>query len=121
MYDNASGEVLEAGVETIPRDAKTRADLGLEARVAELQTKVDNLEVALTSNRRIGAAIGILMSRHKITYEDGFALLRQASQHSQTKLRDVAEKVLRMGTLELPQGVEDVAAVSAAVCSTAET
>ena len=103
MCDNASGEVSEAGVETIPAGRGTLADRELEARVAELQAKVDNLEVALTSNRRIGAAIGILMSRHKITYEGGFALLRQASQHSQTRLRDIANEVLRTGTLELPQ------------------
>ena len=58
-------------------------------------------EQALLSARRIGAAIGILMSQFKITDEQAFELLRYASQHRNRKLRDIAENVVLTGTIEL--------------------
>ena len=58
--------------------------------------------MALESNRKIGAAIGMLMYRHKISYQDGFDRLRDVSQRTHTKLRDVADEVLRTGILEAP-------------------
>jgi transcriptional regulator with GAF, ATPase, and Fis domain len=56
-----------------------------------------NLDKALESNRRIGIAIGILMSRLRIRAEDGFQLLRTASQRSHRKLAEVAEDVILTG------------------------
>lgn len=60
---------------------------------------VANLQVAMTSNRRIGAAIGVLMTSRHITEESAFALLREASQHANRKLRDIAEAVILTGAL----------------------
>jgi hypothetical protein len=42
--------------------------------------KIVNLETALVTARRIGAAIGVLMSRHQVTDAQAFNLLREASQ-----------------------------------------
>lgn len=64
--------------------------------------RVDNLERALASNRRIGMAIGVLMSSIKLTEDNAFALLRIASQDSNRKLADVAEDVITTGALQLP-------------------
>ena len=58
-----------------------------------------NLKQALMTSRHIGIALGILMNAHKITEEEAFTLLRATSQHLNRKLRDVAEDVLRTGTL----------------------
>jgi hypothetical protein len=102
MRNIANGEVQQARVGTVARSEEVAGDGWHDTQIAQLQAKVDNLQVALTSNRRIGAAIGILMQRHKITYDGGFALLRHVSQLTHTKLRDVADEVLRTGTLELP-------------------
>ena len=67
------------------------------------QDKAANLENALESNREIGAAIGVLMTHHKITRDAAFAMLRQASQHLHVKLRDVAADVVDTGILpDLP-------------------
>lgn len=60
-----------------------------------------NLEVALESNRHIGAAIGILMAREMLTADQAFEHLRDVSQRQHRKLRDVAEEVVRIG--ELPR------------------
>ncbi len=59
-----------------------------------------NLQIALTSNRQIGTALGILMASHKITDTAAFALLRNASQHTHRKLRDIADEVVQTGCLD---------------------
>ena len=65
-----------------------------------------HLEQALSSNREIGVAVGILMVNHKLTDEQAFDLLSRVSQHSNRKLRAIALEVARAGALELPRGVD---------------
>jgi ANTAR domain len=69
---------------------------------ALLQEQVANLQRALETNRDIGTAIGILMSRHRVSRQQAFNLLAVASQHSNRKISDIASEVLVSGTLELP-------------------
>jgi ANTAR domain-containing protein len=64
------------------------------------QAKIANLEIALVSARRIGAAMGTLMGRHGLTDDPAFDRLRGNSQNTRRKLRDVAEDVLLTGTLD---------------------
>jgi hypothetical protein len=52
-----------------------------------------HLQEALKSSRQIGTAIGILMERQRLTSDAAFALLVQASQGLNRKLRDIAEEV----------------------------
>lgn len=85
-------------------DANANATAGLREELATARTQIKHLEHALVSNRRIGAAVGILMYRHKITYEQGFELLRVASQDGHQKLHDIAEAVIDTGQLNLPHG-----------------
>ncbi|MEO3828796.1 GAF and ANTAR domain-containing protein [Actinomadura sp. B10D3] len=59
----------------------------------------ENLHAAISSNRRIGEATGILMERHRITGDDAFALLSRASQNQNVKLRHVAEQLIETGRL----------------------
>jgi hypothetical protein len=63
------------------------------------QHRADNLEEALRNSRQIGVAVGILMSQHKLTQTQAFDLLRVTSQHSNRKVRDIAEQVEHTGTL----------------------
>ena len=69
---------------------------------ARRQDKIDNLERALVTSRRIGVAIGILMATHKVTEEQAFDLLRIASQNSHRKLFDIADDVTHTGALDVP-------------------
>jgi hypothetical protein len=64
------------------------------------KTQAANLELALVTNRVVGAAIGILMSVHKVTSEQAFDLLRRASQLTQRKLHDIAVEVTETGVLD---------------------
>jgi signal transduction histidine kinase/DNA-binding response OmpR family regulator len=70
-----------------------------EHAVDQAERRVANLRAALASNRQIGAAIGILMQQHKVTENDGFELLRRASQTTNRKLRDIADEVVLTGVL----------------------
>lgn len=64
-------------------------------------TKAANLAEALTTSRTIGAAVGILMSAHKITDQQAFDLLVAASQHLHMKVRHLAAYVTDTGELPL--------------------
>jgi hypothetical protein len=57
---------------------------------------------SVATRQLIGQAQGILMERHKITADQAFGLLVRASQHRNTKLRDVADALVHSG--ELPHG-----------------
>ena len=54
----------------------------------------DQLQSALSTRDRIGQAKGIIMERYKIDDVAAFAMLRQLSQDTNTKLIDVAQKVI---------------------------
>jgi GAF domain-containing protein len=54
----------------------------------------DQLQSALSTRDRIGQAKGIVMERFKIDDVRAFAMLRQLSQDTNTKLVDVAQRVI---------------------------
>jgi len=66
----------------------------------EAENRSANLEQALSSNRQIGAAIGILMAMHKLPSDRAFALLREASNRTNHRLRDLADQVVLTGSLD---------------------
>jgi len=70
-----------------------------EFALDQAENKAANLERALSSNRQIGAAMGILMARLHLTDGQAFDLLRKASQNRHRKLRDIAEEVMVTGEL----------------------
>ncbi len=63
-------------------------------------TLTEHLREALASRDVIGQAKGILMARRNCTGDAAFELLRQASQHRNIKLREIAEQVVYLGDLE---------------------
>jgi len=62
----------------------------------------EHLREALESRDIIGQAKGILMARRHCTSDAAFEALRQASQHRNVKLREIAEQVVYVGDLEDP-------------------
>jgi GAF domain-containing protein len=85
-------------------EARTLGDLAVLAIEAALgEDKADNLQMALLRSRTIGAAIGILMERHRINADDAFKLLGTVSQNTNTKLVEVAADLVDTGNLpDLP-------------------
>jgi GAF domain-containing protein len=56
--------------------------------------RLDNLNAALASRKTIGLALGILMERLDIDEDRAFAYLTRISATTETKLRDVAARVV---------------------------
>ena len=68
-------------------------------RLAMLETKVANLEVALRTSRLIGMAIGVVMERCKLGETEAFELLVQVSQQQHRKVREVAQELVFTGAI----------------------
>ncbi|MBM9477968.1 ANTAR domain-containing protein [Nakamurella flavida] len=71
----------------------------LTERMDQLHVHTEQLRAAVESNRRIGAAIGVLMVRSSLTEEAAFDALRRASNTANRKLREVADEVIYTGAL----------------------
>lgn len=69
--------------------------------VSEAQHDVD-LHIALDARAVVGQAMGILMERFDVDEARAFAILRRYSQDNNTRLRGVAERLIR--TRGLPPG-----------------
>lgn len=67
-----------------------------------LRESAANLRQALDSNRMIGAAVGIVMSRRRVSYDDAFAMIRVCSQNRNQRLGSVAHDVILSGDLPEP-------------------
>ncbi|MBL1110366.1 ANTAR domain-containing protein [Streptomyces sp. 5-8] len=67
----------------------------LRYEVQRLRTENRQLHQALASHAVIDQAIGVLTVLSQITPQDGFTVLREASQHTNIKLFDVAEQILK--------------------------
>jgi len=97
---------VQAGLDRA-RIEKLEGQLGADrAVIAHLEAegivdrgKIANLEIALVTARRIGAAMGILMSSRHVTDAEAFELLREASHRRHRKLRDLVDDVLLTGEL----------------------
>ena len=100
----AKPEAFDEVDETIIGLVATHGAFAISA--AQQRRRADGLTAALQSNRDIGAALGVLMTRLLVTREQAFDLMRIASQRTNRKLRDIAQDVLETGTLaflEQPQ------------------
>ncbi len=77
----------------------TLAGLALDSaeRRGEQEQAATNLHQALQTRELIGQAQGILMERERITADQAFDVLRRASQHLNTKLREVAQTLVETG------------------------
>jgi GAF domain-containing protein len=61
--------------------------------------RVEHLQAALESRPVIEQAKGVLIERYKLTPDQAFHLLAQSSMNANTKLREVADHLVRTGEL----------------------
>jgi AmiR/NasT family two-component response regulator len=59
----------------------------------------DNLQLALESRAVIDQAKGVLVERYKLTPDQAFQLLAQASMAANRKVRDIADHLVHTGEL----------------------
>ena len=78
-------------------DVDTQLIAELRADGTITRAHAANLEEALRTSRKIGAAIGIVMADRRVTEDDAFAILRKASQDGNRKVRLIAEEIVATG------------------------
>jgi GAF domain-containing protein len=76
--------------------------LTLAMRMATRAALIEQLRSSLTSRTVIDQALGIIMAREHCTQARAFAIMRSASQNSNTKLRDIAAAIVTSVTGEPP-------------------
>lgn len=102
---NLYGESAAAFVDPSVRESAVHVAAGAGAGMRTLRAleeatgRAANLQAAMQSREAIEQAKGILMERHRITAEVAFAELREASQTTNRKLREVAEHLVTTGEL----------------------
>jgi DNA-binding response OmpR family regulator len=67
--------------------------------IGQAETTVGQLRQALQTNRTIGTAVGIVMSRYELDPRRAFQVLVRTSQQSNRKLHDIAAEVVSTGAL----------------------
>ncbi|MGC1210910.1 MAG: GAF and ANTAR domain-containing protein [Micromonospora sp.] len=83
--------------------AQGAAALTVILRQADQALLHQQLTDAMASRSLIDQALGVLMGQQRCTASEAFTLLRQASQHRNRKLRDVAAEIITQVTGESPQ------------------
>ena len=76
--------------------------LAVGLRVAETHAENANLRIALSSRSVIDQALGILIAQQQCSVQEAFALLRQASQGRNVKLREVAAQIVASAQRRAP-------------------
>ncbi len=73
-------------------------------RALRLQDDVENFKVALRTSRRIGVALGIVMTTQRRTLDDAWQLMVKESQNRNIKVSVLAETVIHTGGFDAPLG-----------------
>ncbi|MGX7677943.1 ANTAR domain-containing protein [Jatrophihabitans sp. DSM 45814] len=71
----------------------------LATKAARAQEIMVSLERALETSRHIGVAIGIVMATRNLSTDAAFDLLREVSQRTHQKLREIADDIVARGSL----------------------
>ncbi|MFD7438898.1 ANTAR domain-containing protein [Streptomyces sp. NPDC059861] len=66
-------------------------------RLRALEDEIVQLKEAVCSHAVVDQAIGMMVALGRVTPDEGWAVLKEVSQHTNTKLRTVAELVLAWG------------------------
>lgn len=75
-------------------------------RIFELEEEVHQLKEAVTSHAVVDQAIGMMVAWGRITPDQGWSVLREVSQHTNIKLRNIAEMIIIWGRNgELPPDI----------------
>jgi hypothetical protein len=74
--------------------AQASGALAVAWRMAEREEVVDHLNRGMVTRQVIGQAVGLLMAQRRCTSDEAFELLKGASQRSNLKVREVAQRMV---------------------------
>jgi DNA-binding response OmpR family regulator len=99
---NGANDYLVKPFEPVELLARVRATVELNRRreipLKRALDRAENLQLAVSTNRQIGTAVGILMAKRKLRSEQAFELLSATSQAMHRKLSELAEEIVVAGT-----------------------
>ncbi|MBV8984933.1 MAG: ANTAR domain-containing protein [Acidimicrobiia bacterium] len=81
----------------IERDGTATDFAFAQSEIARLRAEVEGLLKAVASRDVIGQAKGILMERYKLTAEEAFGWMRDASQHTNIKVAELSVLLAETG------------------------
>jgi AmiR/NasT family two-component response regulator len=73
--------------------------IGNAETAARTSEELEHLRIAMQARAVIEQAKGILIERHRVTEQQAFTLLTDASQGSNVKFRVMADELVRTGEL----------------------
>nr|WP_067045070.1 ANTAR domain-containing protein [Streptomyces sp. FXJ1.172]WEP00067.1 ANTAR domain-containing protein [Streptomyces sp. FXJ1.172] len=85
--------MTSAAVSARQPGARPRVD-GLAQDVVQLRAENEQLQRAVVSHAVVDHAIGVLVAIGRISPRAGFTVLREVSQHTNTKLSLIAEQII---------------------------
>jgi hypothetical protein len=88
MDDPLNGTPVPTGVRPVPGRES------LLNKISELQTEIGQLQEAIVSHAVIDHAIGVVIGIGGMRSDQGFEVLREVSQHTNIKLRQVCEQIV---------------------------
>lgn len=95
LYTQHAGAFTDHDVATAQRYAALIAKaIRIAVRTATHVEAARHRQAAMESRTAIDMAIGIIMAQNRCRQEEAFAILRGASSHRNTKLRDLAEQIV---------------------------
>ena len=75
-------------------------------RIFRLEEEVEQLKEAVASHAVVDQAIGMVVALGRVTPDEGWEVLKEVSQHTNIKLRNVAELIVVWGrTGDMPADI----------------
>jgi GAF domain-containing protein len=98
LYSRTVGTIEDDAQETASLFAQQASFVLANARAyADAEQLTGQLQEALKSREIIGRATGIIMERNGLRGDQAFDMLRRTSQNTNTKLRDIAQRIVESG------------------------
>jgi metal-dependent hydrolase (beta-lactamase superfamily II) len=88
MDNPLNGTPVRTGVHTVPGRES------LLTKISDLQTEIGQLQEAIVSHTVIDHAIGVVITLGGLRPDQGFEVLREVSQHTNIKLRQISEQLV---------------------------
>ncbi|MFJ4639064.1 ANTAR domain-containing protein [Streptomyces hygroscopicus] len=86
---------IDAAVPPIERLSVATGKDDLLKKIADLEEEVGQLRQAVVSHAVIDQAIGVVIAHGRLLPEQGWDVLKAVSQHTNTKLREIAEQIVQ--------------------------
>ncbi|CAM5309833.1 hypothetical protein SROCM77S_06194 [Streptomyces rochei] len=67
---------------------------GLLNKIGELRAEINQLQEAVVSHAVVDQAVGVVVTLGGLRPDQGFQVLREVSQHTNVKLRQVSEQIV---------------------------